>query len=76
MVSVVVEPPIIAEVSTEDEMVGVVVPPTVVNATTAVDAGVSMEAVTAVAALPSTVAKTTKISKREIVGVPFFVIFL
>ena len=55
--AVVAEPPLVAEVSTQDEMAGVAVPHTFADATTAVAAEMSMEAATEVAALPSTPAK-------------------
>ena len=53
----VAEPPLVAEVSTQDAMAGVAVPHTFVDATTAVAAEMSMEAATEVAGLPSTAAK-------------------
>ena len=55
--AVVAEPPLVAEVSTQDAMAGVAVPHTFVDATTAVTAEMSMEAATEVDTLPSAAAK-------------------
>ena len=63
--AVVAEPPLVAEVSTQDEMAGVALPQTFVNATAAVTADMSMEAATEVAAYLQLRQKTTKLAREK-----------
>ena len=64
--AVVAKPLMTAELSTEDEMAGVAVPPTVVDATTTVASDVLMEAATTVPAVPSTEAEVVPPTEAEV----------